>query len=67
MDHEYFSNHYKLIAIDSTKQIELENFDLKPQFNFIGKLEDGRTKMFFVIEKWEETNFEFSQKFTNII
>ena len=25
----YFSNHYKLIAIDSSKQIELENPDLK--------------------------------------
>ena len=29
LDHEYFSNHYKLIAVESTKQIELENFDLK--------------------------------------
>ena len=29
LDHEYFSNHYKLIAVESTKQIELENFELK--------------------------------------
>ena len=32
---EYFSKHYKLIAIDLSKQIELENPDLKQQINFI--------------------------------
>ena len=36
--YDYFSNHYKLIAIDLSKQIELENPDLKQQINFIGKL-----------------------------
>ena len=39
LDYEYFSNHYKLIAIDSSKQIELENSDLKLQINFIEKLQ----------------------------
>ena len=29
LDYEYFSKHYKLIAIDLSKQIELENTDLK--------------------------------------
>ena len=28
LDYEYFSKHYKLIAIDLSKQIELENPDL---------------------------------------
>ena len=37
-DYEYFSKHYKLIAIDLSKQIELENPTLKQQINFIGKL-----------------------------
>ena len=62
LDCEYFSKHYKLTAIDLSKQIELENSDLKEQINFIGRLErdDGAT-MFFVIEKSEETTFEFSQ------
>ena len=62
LDCEYFSKHCKLIAIDLSKQIELENSDLKEQINFIGRLErdDGAT-MFFVIEKSEETTFEFSQ------
>ena len=38
LDYGYFSKHYKLIAIDSMKQIELENSDLKQQINFFGKL-----------------------------
>ena len=29
LDYEYFKDHYKLIAIDLSKQIELENSDLK--------------------------------------
>ena len=58
MDYEYFSNHYKLIEIDLSKQIELENSDLKQQINFIGKLEEENgTTMFFIIEKSEETIF----------
>ena len=39
LDYDYFSRHYKLIAIDLSKQIELKNPDLKQQTNFIGKLE----------------------------
>ena len=49
LDYEYFSKHYKLIAIDSSKQIELGNSDLKQQINFIGKLEDDRAPMFFYL------------------
>ena len=33
LDCEYFSKHYKLIAIDLSNQIELENPDLKQQIN----------------------------------
>ena len=61
LDYEYFSKHYKLIAIDLSKQIELENSDLKQQINFIGRLEDDKATMFFIIEKSEETTFEFLQ------
>ena len=38
LDYEYFSKHYRLIAIDLSKQIELENPDLKKQTNFNGRL-----------------------------
>ena len=48
--YKHFSKHYKLIAIDLSKQIELENSDLKRQIHFITKLEkDNRTTMFFII------------------
>ena len=66
-DCEYFSNHCKLIAIDLSKQIELENLDLRQQINFIWKLEDIRATVFFIIEKSEETTFEFSQNSVSII
>ena len=62
LDYEYFSKHYKLIAIDLSKQIELENSDLKQQINFTGRLKrDQGATMFFINEKSEETTFEFSQ------
>ena len=40
LDYEYFSKHYKLIAIDLSKQIELENPHLKQQISFIGSLKE---------------------------
>ena len=56
LDYEHFKDHYKLIAIDLYKQIELENKDIKQQFNFIGNLDrDDGAVMFFIIEKNEET------------
>ena len=61
MDYEYFKDHYKLIAIDLSKQIELENADLKRQINFNRRLEVNNATMYFIIEKKEETTFDFSQ------
>ena len=61
LDYEYFKDHYILIAIDLSKQIELENLDLKQQINFIGRLEENNATMFFIIEKKEETTFDFSE------
>ena len=61
LDYEYFKDHYKLIRLDLRKQIELENPDLKQQINFIGRLEENNATIFFIIEKKEETTFEFSQ------
>ena len=61
LDYEYFQEHYKLIAIDLSKQIELENPDLKQQINFTGRLEENNVIMFFFIEKNQETTFDFSE------
>ena len=67
LDYEYFSKHCKLIAIDLSKQIESENSDLKHQINFIGKFEEDEATTFFIIEKSEETTFEFLQNSVSII
>ena len=48
LDYEYFKDHYKLTATDLSKQIELENVDLKQQINFIGRLEENNATMFFI-------------------
>ena len=68
LDYEYFSKHYKLIAIDLSKQTELENPDLKQQINFIGRLKrDEGATMFFIIENSEETTLEFSQNAATVV
>ena len=68
LDYDYFWKYWKLFAIDLSKQIELENSDLKQKTIFFGKLEedDGPT-IFLIIEKLEETTFEFSQNSASII
>ena len=66
LDFSYFKKHYKLIAIGFSKQTKLKD---PQQINFIGKLENqanGAT-MFFIIEKSEETTFNFSQNSAPII
>ena len=68
LDYEYFKEHYKLIAIDLSQQIELENKDIKQQINFIGNLErDNGAFMFFIIEKNEETIIEFLLNHASIV
>ena len=53
VDYEYFLKHYKVIAIDLSKQIALENPDLKQQINFIEIPDEDNATMFFIIEKLE--------------
>ena len=54
---DYFSEHYKLIAIDLNKQ----KSDLKnQQINFIGRLEQNAT-IFFIVEEKETTGIKFLQ------
>ena len=67
LDSDYFKKHYKLIAIDLSKQQVLqENEDLIQQINFIGKLE-GASNVFIITEKKEDTILEFSQNLANVI
>ena len=67
LDYDYFKKHYKLIAIDLSKQQVLqENEDLIQQINFIGRLENA-ANVFIIIEKKENTILEFSQNLANVI
>ena len=68
LDYEYFKEHYRLIAIDLSKQIELENKDIKQQINFIGNLDrDDGAVMFFIIEISEKAIVGFSQNYASIV
>ena len=62
LEYEHFAKHYKLIAIDLSEQIELENPDLKQQISFIDRLDgDNGGTMFSTAKKPEEKTFEFLQ------
>ena len=66
LDFAYFKENYRLIATDLSKQTKLKD---PQQINFIGKLENqvhGAT-IFFIIEKSEETTFNFLQNSVTII
>ena len=67
LDFAYFKEHYRLISIHLSKQTN--KLKGPQQISFIGKLENqphGGT-MFFIIEKSEETTFEFFQNSVNIL
>ena len=62
LDYDYFSTHYKLIAIDLSKQ----DVDLnKQQISFIGRLEQNAT-IYSIIEKEEQTALKISQNSVNV-
>ena len=47
LDYEYFSKHYKLIAIDLSKQIELQNPELKKQITSLKDLKQMKEQQCF--------------------
>ena len=61
----YFKRNYRLIAIDLSKQTILKD---ARQISFIGKLSNTLgARMFFIVEKSEETTFNFSETPVTII
>ena len=64
LDFGYFKKNYKLTAVDLSMQTKLKD---PQQIKFIGKLETNRATMFLIIEKSEETTFNFSQNSVIII
>ena len=66
LDFAYFKGNYRLVAINVSKQTKLKDLQ---EINFIEKLENqthGAT-IFFIIEKSEETTFNFLQNSVTII
>ena len=65
LGYAYYEKHYRLIAIDLSKQTKLKD---PQQINFIGKLlrNTGAT-MFFIMEGSEETAFNFSQNSVTVV
>ena len=64
LDYSYFKDHYKMFAIDLSKQPTL---DADPrviqQINFTANLDSlGSTTMFFIIKEAKETVSDFSQE-----
>ena len=65
LDFGYFKKDYRLIAIDLSKKTKLKD---PQQISFIGRLLNTRgATMFFIIEKSEETTFNFLQNSATII
>ena len=65
LDFSYYKKHYRLIAIDLSKQTKLKD---PQQINFIGKLlKNTGATMFFITEISEKTTFIFSQNSVTIV
>ena len=69
LDYPYFKENYKMIAIDLSRQNEL---DADPraiqQINFTANLDRARyTTIFFITEEAKETIFEFSKGTVNVL
>ena len=65
LDFAYYKENYRLIAMDLSKQTKLKDAQ---QINFTGKFEgqNNGVTTFFIIERSEETTFEFSQNSVTI-
>ena len=69
LDYSYFKGHYKMIAINLSKQQVLDA-DLRAiqQINFTANLDRaGDTTMFFITEEAKETILEFSQETVKVL
>ena len=66
LDFDYFKENYKVIATNLSRVTKVKD---PQQINFIGRLEnqDNEATIFFIIEKTEETTFEFLQNSVNIL
>ena len=63
MDHIYFRDYYKMVAIDLSKQQSLDvDSRAIQQINFTANLDRaGNTRIFFILEEAKETVWDFSR------
>ena len=69
LDYSYFQNHYKMIAIDLSKQQALDA-DPKAiqEINFTANSDrEGNTTMFFIIEETKETVLDSPQGIVKVL
>ena len=66
LDYDYFSNYYKLIAIDLSKQIELENPNLNSKLILLVSLKKIMEQQCFSSLKNQKNNF-FTKRSVSII
>ena len=65
LDYVYYKKHYRLIAIDLSKQTKIKD---PQQINFIGKLlKNTGATMFFITGRSEKTTFNFTQNSVTIV
>ena len=69
LDYPYFKEHYKMIAIDLSRQNELDaDPKASQQINFTANLDrTGNRTIFFIIEEAKQTVFEFSLGTVNVL
>ena len=69
LDYPYFKENFKMIAVDLSRQNELdENPRGIQQIDFTANLDRaGNTTVFFIIEEAKETVFEFSQDTVKVL
>ena len=65
LDYPYFKENFKMIAIDLSRQNELDADPRATQQINLDRA--GNTTIFFIIEEAKETIFEFSQGTVNVL
>ena len=67
LDYQYFKDHYNLIAIDLSKQKELDADSREiQQIKFYGMLKN-KSQVCTVLEKSKETTLQFSKGTTKVL
>ena len=69
LDYTYRRKYYKMIAIDLSKQQVLDTDPKAIQkIKFTANLNrEGKTRIYFILEKAKETNVEFSQETVKVL